>query len=187
MISIKRNYSLSSTPVTAFLIAEKLQNLWLYDSEFQFISINSFVKNQAYLHAWIIFYCRFHYRLKSIAFLYPKKLSRGNLTLYPRQRLSGQNVSVQMSLIECIKPRHWISSHFLKVAFHKLFFTYYCCVEQNLLFKKLSCILNLFDFVLGGIQCYCLSSTRGLEHFSHYISNDCQKVSSRTGSKANIS
>ena len=39
---------------------------------------------------------------------------------------------------------------------------------------------------LSYIKHYSLSSTRGLEYSSNYISNTCQKISSRTESEAKI-
>ena len=37
------------------------------------------------------------------------------------------------------------------------------------------------------IKYYSLSSTIGLEHFSNFISNNCQNISSTTGSEAKLS
>ena len=84
---------------------------------------------------------------------YRKKYDGVNFTSTPRQRLRCQNTLVEIGLIEfadlsdtlnCkpFKTLH-ITNYFAGI------FTVYICLEQNLLFWKLSCILYFFDLAWG--------------------------------------
>ena len=61
-----------------------------------------------------------------------KKIDENNSTPTSRMRLRGQNTSVGIKLIEVTEPSD--ASHYLKITFNKLFYTYFCFyiyVEQN--------------------------------------------------------
>lgn len=71
----------SSPPVRAFLVFQKLLGLWLWDfSDFQYFSINCFVKIWTSKQMWIIFYCN---------------VVRG-YSFYPLQTKMTQNIPIIM-------------------------------------------------------------------------------------------
>ena len=58
-----------------------------------------------------------------------KRYGRGNFTPtpYPLSQLGGQNTLVGIRLIDLTESSD-ITSHFLNIAFYKLFYTYFYCL-----------------------------------------------------------
>ena len=94
--------------------------------------------------------CKPSFKSINSSYLSRKKDHGGNFTPIPPQRLRSDKVIWTYQAF-------WT---FLNIAFFKLFYTYfycYICVKQNLLFKKLSCILYFFDLFWDGIRSYSVT------------------------------
>ena len=98
---------------------------------------------------------------QSIAAIYPKKSMVEVIppSFSPRQRSRGLNTSVGIGLTELAKLTDTLNYKLLfkycilpKNLFTKYFV--YICFEQNLFFLKLGCILHVFDYIQGEVQCY---------------------------------
>ena len=75
-----------------------------------------------------------------------KRYGRGN---FSRQRLRDQSTSGRIVSTELIKPSNTLnydafSKYYIRITLHVFLFIY---LEQNLLFKKRSLILDLLDLV----------------------------------------
>ena len=98
-------------------------------------------------------------------FFVQKKYVRGNFTANPFSNCEvnrvGGNTLVGIGLIELIEPSDTLNyTTFFKYYILQtildmfLYFIVYICMKQNLLFKNLSRVLQLFGLVWGCIQCY---------------------------------
>ena len=100
------------------------------------------------------------FKLISSSSLSKKKYGGGNFT--PNctffERLQGQNMSVGIGLVElmelfdALNYESFFENCILQTILHV--FLFFIFVWNKILFKKLSCVLNLLGLVWGGIRCY---------------------------------